>query len=214
MSVINKIAPLKEIRIKGNTQQWFDEEIMEEIRIRDTMFSKFKKSKLHIDNVNYKKARNHVQSLIKRKKKNFITTTLKNNIGKPRELWKSLKKLGLPTKSDPQSDICLINKDGTLVFDQKTNAETFKDFFSNLASNLVAKLPRPTNKFGMETVNSYYKDKNLEQNNYVFKPANIKVILKLLEDINSTKAAGIDNLAGKFLERWSFNFGCSYFRIM
>ena len=45
------------------------------------MFSKFKKSQLHIDNVNYKKARNHVQSLIKRKKKNFITTTLQNNIG-------------------------------------------------------------------------------------------------------------------------------------
>ena len=63
MSVINQIAPLKEIRIKGNTQQWFDEEIMEEIRVRDKMFSKFKKSKLHVDNVNYKKARNHVQSL-------------------------------------------------------------------------------------------------------------------------------------------------------
>ena len=105
MSVINKIAPLKEIRIKGNTQMWFDEEVIEEIRIRDKMFSKFKKSKLHIDNVNYKKARNHVQSLIKRKKKNFITTTLKNNIGKPKELWKSLKKLGLPSKSDPQSDM-------------------------------------------------------------------------------------------------------------
>ena len=199
MSVINQIAPLKEIRIKGNTQQWFDEEIMEEIRIRDKMFSKFKKSKLHIDNVNYKKARNHVQSLIKRKKKNFITTTLKNNIGKPRELWKSLKKLGLPSKSDPQSDICLM-KDGKLSFDHKTNAETFKDFFSNLASNLVAKLPMPSNKFGMETVKNYYKDKNLEQNNFVFKPTNIKVILKLLEDINSTKAAGIDNLAGKFLK--------------
>ena len=105
MSVINKIAPIKEIRIKGNTQPWFDEEIIEEIRIREKMFSKFKKSKLHVDNVNYKKARNRVQSKIKEKKKNFVKMTLKNNIGKPKELWKSLKNLGLPSKSDSQSNM-------------------------------------------------------------------------------------------------------------
>ena len=75
-----------------------------------------------------------------------------------------------------------------------------KTFSLNLASNLVAKLPMPSNKFGMGTVKNYYKDKNLEQNNFVLKPTNIKVILKLLEDINSTKATGIDNLAGKFLK--------------
>ena len=198
MSVINKVAPMKEIRIKGNTQPWFDEEILEEIRIREKMFSKFKKSKLHVDNVNYKKARNRVQSLIKKKKKKFIKTTLKDNIGKPKELWKALKNLGLPSQSNSQADICL-TKDGNISFDPKTNAETFKDFFSNLASNLVAKLPIPTNKFGMETVKGYYKDKNLEKANFTFKPTNTNIVLKLLEDINPTKAAGIDNLAGKFL---------------
>ena len=68
--------------------------------------------------------------MIKKKKKNFIDTTLKDNIGKPKELWKSLKKLGLSSQSDSQADICL-TKDGNLSFDPKTNAEIFKDFFSN-----------------------------------------------------------------------------------
>ena len=36
--------------------------------------------------------------------------------------------------------ICL-EKDGILSFDPKTNAEIFKDFYSNLANNLVNKLP-------------------------------------------------------------------------
>ena len=39
-----------------------------------------------------------------------------------------------------------LKKDDILSFDLKTNAETFKDFYSNL----VEKLPNPPNKFGKE----------------------------------------------------------------
>ena len=64
---------MKEICIKNNTAEWFDEEILEGIRGRDKLFSKFKKSKLNVDNINYKKARNQLQELIKKKKRNFVT---------------------------------------------------------------------------------------------------------------------------------------------
>ena len=46
MKVVNEIAPSKEIRIKNNTQQWFDKEIAELIHAREKLFQK---SKLHID---------------------------------------------------------------------------------------------------------------------------------------------------------------------
>ena len=36
--------------------------------------------------------------MIKDKKKNFVIGKLNDNIGKPKELWKSLKSLGLPSK--------------------------------------------------------------------------------------------------------------------
>ena len=41
-SVIDEIAPIKEIRIKNNSQNWFDTEIIEEIGRRDKSFAKFK----------------------------------------------------------------------------------------------------------------------------------------------------------------------------
>ena len=94
------------------------------------------------DNENYKKSRNKVQRMIKDKKKNFVIGKLNDNIGKPKELWKSLKSLGLPSKESSSATICL-EKDGILSFDPKTNAEIFKDFYSNLANNLVKKLPTP-----------------------------------------------------------------------
>ena len=86
ISVIDKLAPLKEIRVRNNTQEWMDEEVLEGIRIRDKLLSKFKKTKTHTDHVNFRKARNQVLSLIKKKKKNCVIGKLNENIGKPKEL--------------------------------------------------------------------------------------------------------------------------------
>ena len=49
MSVIDQVAPIKEARIKCNSQDWFDGEIAEKISERDRLFKKFKKTKLQID---------------------------------------------------------------------------------------------------------------------------------------------------------------------
>ena len=96
--MIEQIAPMKEIRVKNNSQDWFDAEIQEKIETRDKLLAKFKKSRKSTDHENYKKARNKVQCLINDKKKTFVVEKLNENNGKPKELWKSLKSLGLPFK--------------------------------------------------------------------------------------------------------------------
>ena len=198
-SVIDEIAPIKEVRVKSNSQDWFDAEINEEIERQDKLLTKFKKSRSHSDNENYKKSRNKVQHMIKDKKKNFVIGKLNNNIGKPKELWRSLKSLRLPSKANSSATICL-EKDGILSFDPKTNAEIFKDFYSNLANILVKKLPTPPNKYGKTAVNNYYKKLNLRGKNFSFAPVAPATIVKLLKQLNPAKSAGIDNLTGKFLK--------------
>ena len=139
-NIIDELAPVKEIRVRKDSQEWMDQEVLEGIRIRNKLLTKYRTSQIHSDYVNFKKARNRVQSLIKRKKKSFIIDKLKENIGKPKDLWKCLKSLGLSSGKDSSSKICL-NNNGNPCFDDKTNAETFKAFFSNLASDLVKKTP-------------------------------------------------------------------------
>ena len=68
IGVIDEIAPSKKVRIKGNTQDWFDDEIHIAIKSRDKRFSVFKKSKLCEDKLAYKRSQNYVQCLIKKKK--------------------------------------------------------------------------------------------------------------------------------------------------
>ena len=58
----------------------------------------FSRSGLHIDKDNYKEVRNEVQKLICTKKRAYFENKLTENIGKPKELWKCLKSLGLKFK--------------------------------------------------------------------------------------------------------------------
>ena len=126
--------------------------ITELATLRDKMLAKFKKSRKECDDHNHKKVRNRVQSMIKRKKKkNFVVDKLNQNIGKPEELWKPMKSLGMSSKQTSSLSLCL-EKDGNLSFDPKTNTEIFKDFHLNLADNLVKKPASPPDKFGKETV--------------------------------------------------------------
>ena len=78
---IDNVAPIKEIRIKNNTQEWFDNEVAEAIKTREKYFKKFKKSNLQIDYNLYIEAKYNTQKLIKQKKIDFFNTKLTENIG-------------------------------------------------------------------------------------------------------------------------------------
>ena len=140
-----------------------------------------------------------VQNLIKKKKKEFYEEKLKENISKPKELWKTLKSLGSPKSSPSSSNICL-NENNSIEFDSLSIAEIFKKFFSGLASNLVSKLPKGPNKFGIDSVRIFYKKLNLDRNKLTFQRVSSESIIKLLKCMDINKAAGIDNLSGRFLK--------------
>ena len=72
MSAIGKVTPIKEKRVKKNSQEWFDGEIANEIKKRDELFKKFKKSRLHIDKDIYNGARYKVRKMIFDKKRLFF----------------------------------------------------------------------------------------------------------------------------------------------
>ena len=72
---------------------------------------------MHIDEDLYEKAKYAVK-LIKQKKSQFYKEKSKENIDKPKELWKALKSLGLPSKKGTISNICL-KKDDKIFFDDK-----------------------------------------------------------------------------------------------
>ena len=57
MTIIDKIAPYKSNRVERNTQTWFDGELLEKLNLKNKLFRKFRKSRLHIAKELYKKSK-------------------------------------------------------------------------------------------------------------------------------------------------------------
>ena len=85
-NVFDKIAPFKDLRIKNNTQDWFDDKVAKAIKIeREKRLKQFKSTKLYIDEDLHKEVTYHAVKLTKKKKIQFYKEKFKN-IGKPNEL--------------------------------------------------------------------------------------------------------------------------------
>ena len=101
------IPPLKTARIKNTSNEWFDSEIAEKLSVMNKLFKKFKSSRLDIDWEIYKEARNDIQRSIKEKKNSYLEEKLSESIAKSKQLWQTLKSLGIPNKRNSPSNICL-----------------------------------------------------------------------------------------------------------
>ena len=106
----------------------------------------------------------------------------------------------MPDKRSPSTNICLEAENG-LTFDPYTISEMLKKLFSNLANDLVQKLPAAANNFGNKSVEDYYNDMfNFYPKKLTFQTIQTRYISDLLKHCDPNKAARIDDLSGRFLK--------------
>ena len=103
----------------------------------------------------YKRAKHDASKLITRKKQEFFKAKLSETISKPKELWESLKSLGMPNKT-LISSFNAIEQENSLTHGICSISKIFKNFFSNLAESLLIKLLNPPDKYNLKSVIQYY----------------------------------------------------------
>ena len=150
LSVVNRIAPLRKIRIRKDSQPWMTSEILGHIRKRDNLFAKVKVDRGN--NVLYKKycvQRNLVQRCIKDAKASFFERGIKECGNDSSKLWRQLGSLGHKSVKG-ESNIAL-DSNGRTHFDPKiTSGTIFNEFYTTVATKLVNSLPSPPGLFGYD----------------------------------------------------------------
>ena len=137
--------------------------------------------------------------MILKKKKSYFDEELGKNRNKPKELWKTLKSLGLSSDKARQLNI-FYDKDGAIQFEALENANTFKRFDSELVGGLQEKLPRAPNKFTSQTTKNYYAKTSCNvSNDFEFSNVAEEDVKKILLSLDISKAAGMDQIPAKFL---------------
>ena len=100
--------------------------------------------------------------------------------------------MSLPPKAASASNICCLKNKHETVFDERKNFCFFKNFYSNLAQNLVSKLPPLPNIFTKSKVASYYDNNCFKDFNFQFSETFSEKILNILKCLNPSKATDID----------------------
>ena len=151
-----------------------------------------------IDKELYKKAKYDTQKFIAAKNQAFFDEKLSESVGKPKELWNTLKFLGMPKKT-VVSNFNAIDDNKSLTYDIKAMSKVFKDFFSNVAKSFIDKLPDPSNKYNLESVFLYYLAFAILKLFYI-KSTTEEKVFKIMENIEISNASGIDKFPGRFLK--------------
>ena len=109
-----------------------------------------------------------------------------------------MRSLGLPSKTS-SCEVNALKINSKVEHDFNSVLEGFRNYYSTLAENLVKMLPKPTNKYSINSVIKYYEHMILGD---YFHLASVSEssILTISKATQVSKAAGIDNLSGRFLK--------------
>ena len=108
--------------------------------------------------------------------------------------WRVLQDLGCNKKCKTKETSIGINIDNSICFDKVKVATHFNSFFSDIAGNLVNKLPPIIGKYGYDFVKKFYLDKvSMLVGNFSFTPVSKEHVHKMLIGLNSHKATGLQD---------------------
>ena len=181
MSIINKHAPLKKKRLGKKKSPWITPEVISKMRQRDSLKKKFDITKHEHIWSQYKKVRNETNNLIKQSQRSYFISNIDTVGNDPKKTWKLIKL------------ICKINLDNKKVVTEATEiSDTFNQHFTNIGENLA-------NNIGKSNVNptQYLKSPNSV---FSFNEVDIGKVRRLLNQINTKKSPGLDNIPGNLLK--------------
>ena len=103
----------------------------------------------------------------------------------------------MPNKTVISNFNAIVEND-TLTYDTYSISKIFKNVFSNLAKSLLIKIPNPHDKYNLQSVIRYYSSFAISAD-FCLSNTSEEKDLKIMTNIESSKAAGVDKLSGRFL---------------
>ena len=86
-----------------------------------------------------------------------------------------------------------------MTYHTRSIYKIFKNLFSNLTKSLLIKLPKPPDKCSLQSVIRYYSSFMISDD-FCLSNTSEEKVLKIMTNIESSKAAGIDKLSTRFLK--------------
>ena len=130
--------------IKDKHKLWLTPAILESINVKTQWLKKSIKTKNRIYYLQYKYYRDKLNSLIRTSKKIHYKSYFTEHLNNSKQTWNGINEI-LGRKRNLQTNIS-INKNKTVITNEKEVADTFNKYFVDVAENLSRNLGTPKNK--------------------------------------------------------------------
>jgi hypothetical protein len=201
LSVLNKVSPFRDFKVRQKDNPWMCNEIFAGIKKRDILFAMFKRYKSRPGAYSeYCKQRNLVQRDIKFAKADFFRHKLNVNKDDSSKLWRQLGSLGYKTKGKGDDNVVL-ETEGVKCFSPLGVATIFNEFYTSVAAKLVNNLPLPSGLFGSlsDLFVKSYRNKGIFDPRFTLMPVRKHFINKQLSSLKPDKSTGLDDIPPRFL---------------
>ncbi len=192
-SIIDKHAPLTEIRVSEKYCPWINKDLKDLMHTRDKLKKAASKRKSQCLMDSYRQVRNKVNSLNNQLKKQYFTDRISINQGNMKESWKAVNEL-LNKRSKSSNINCLKDSD-TETFQKKDISDAMNSFFCSIGKDLADKIdfvPNPLLTGDYEI--------NPNKAKFCFKSIKVEHIRAAFAKIKTAKSFGVDNISSYFLK--------------
>ena len=143
---------------------------------------------------NYTNYKNKLQVLLRKAKDDYYDNKLNQISGDNKKLWKFInKKIGKNTEKKPIKQI-FCNTQNKLIDNDKDISNTFNNFFINVGPNLASKFKKNPNTSDLNEFKS-----SIQKTIFLY-PTSGDEITKIIQKLDTNKAAGGDNISCKVVK--------------
>ena len=189
LRVADRHAKKIEIKVKGSTNNVFSDELLALMKERDVAKLKASRSGGAEEWNKYKKLRNRVTNLKNREKRNYLNDSVENAKENPKEMWKKLKEF-VPCKNTKVWQPNRIEVDGKEETCNRKIAQTFNEYFANIACKLAEKFTGVRKAIQQANANTTFK----------FEFVNEAQVQKRIKELKNGKSTGLDGISVKLLK--------------
>ena len=195
MSIFDKHAPIKQAYVREKQLPYMNRKLRKAIYDKKRLHNKYLNCKNSRSWEKYRKSRNLVNKL---KKQSINMYFQERCVGgsKSSDFWSTIKPY-LSKKSNQGQSKIILNEDNTAISNDTEVAETFNNFFVNVAEDIGKDyIFDPQNHPSLKKI----EELNLINDPFEFKHTDEKTVSKIIDKFNPKKATGGDKISVKLLK--------------
>ena len=219
-AVIDKHAPIKSKKVRGNNKPFVTKDLRRAIMKRSRLRNKYNNWKSRENYIAYRQAKRDCDRETELAKSQYFSRATEKGILNNKEFWK-LMKPALTNKGIIGSDVIILEENGELISDEHKLVEIFNNHYINIVETTMGKPPPSLGdpcdpdkdsstvrdiicKFGnhpsIRKIRAHKLSTCTPQSEFSFPNATKQEINKIMSQIDVSKSTGPDKIPPKFVK--------------